>query len=68
MLNCNTGSFDGMLSNGMYTGFFMTGQFSGPLGADYNGTTFSFVNGTWNLAVPGAGNCIGTWGANYTDQ
>lgn len=68
MLNCNSGAFDGMLSNGMYTGFFMTGSFDGPLAADYNGTTFAFVNGTWNLAVPNEGNCVGTWSASYTDQ
>ncbi len=68
-LNCNTGVFTGTLSNGMYSGFlFLNGTFSGPLTSDYNGTTFSFVNGMWNLTVPGQGSCPGTWTANYTEQ
>jgi hypothetical protein len=66
-LNCNTGVFSGSLTNGMYSGFiFLNGSFSGPLGSQYNGTTFSFVNGTWLLSVPGEGSCPGTWTANYS--
>lgn len=66
-LNCNTGVFQGNLSNGMYSGFvFITGTFSGPLDATYNSTTLSFVNGTWLLTVPGQGSCPGTWTANYS--
>jgi hypothetical protein len=67
-LNCNSGTFTGMLSNGMWMGFFQSGPFSGPLMADYNGNTSTFENGTWNLTVPGAGNCPGTWTATYTEQ
>lgn len=63
-LNCNSGVFTGMLSNGSYSGFFMMGSFSGPLNSQYNGNTFSFVDGTWNLTVPGQGTCVGIWSAN----
>jgi hypothetical protein len=66
-LNCNSGTFNGSLTDGGYSGFiFLTGSFSGPLTADYNGMTFSFVNGVWNLTVPGQGTCPGTWTASYT--
>jgi hypothetical protein len=65
-LNCNTGTFSGSLTDGGYTGLGMMGMFNGPLSSGYDGTTFTFVNGTWNLYVPGAGNCIGDWTANYT--
>jgi len=69
MLNCNTGVFTGTLSNGMYSGFlFLNGTFSGPLNSQYNGTTFSFVDGTWLLTVPGEGACPGTWSANYASD
>jgi hypothetical protein len=65
-LNCNSGVFQGSLTNGMYSGFlFINGTFSGPLDSQYNGTTFSFVDGTWLLTVPGEGSCPGTWTANY---
>jgi hypothetical protein len=66
-LDCGTGKFTGSLTNGTYTGFLLlNGTFMGPLTSDYNGTTFSFVNGTWLLTVPGQGSCPGTWSANYT--
>lgn len=73
-LNCNSGTFSGTLTNGTYMGtgiwalFFMNGTFNGPLTADYNGSTFAFENGTWDLKVPGIGDCPGTWTATYTDQ
>ncbi|MGH7439366.1 MAG: hypothetical protein ACRENE_27070 [Polyangiaceae bacterium] len=67
-LKCGSGVFTGTLSNGSYTGFFMTGSFSGPLDSQYNGTTYSFVDGTWNLTVPGQGTCCGIWSANLQDQ
>jgi hypothetical protein len=73
-LDCNTGTFTGTLSMGSYnpTGiwaaFIEGGTFMGPLTADYNGTTSTFENGTWNLTVPGYGRCPGTWTATYTDQ
>jgi hypothetical protein len=66
-LNCNSGTFKGDLTGGMYSGFiFIAGTFMGPLTADYNGTTASFVNGAWNLTVPGQGTCPGTWTASYS--
>jgi hypothetical protein len=66
-LDCNSGLFKGSLTGGMYSGFlFINGTFSGPLDSQYNGATFSFVNGTWLLTVPGEGSCPGTWTANYT--
>jgi hypothetical protein len=73
-LNCNSGVFKGNLTNGMYSGFlFINGTFSGPLDSQYNGTTFTFVDGSWLLTVPGEGSCPGTWTAAYagdagTDQ
>jgi hypothetical protein len=73
-LNCNSGNFTGMLTMGTYTPtgiwsvFIQPGTFSGPLTADYNGTTATFTNGQWLLTVPGAGTCPGTWTATYTEQ
>jgi len=65
-LNCNSGVFNGTLTKGTYSGFlFINGTFSGPLNSQYNGTTFSFVDGSWQLTVPGEGTCPGTWSANY---
>jgi len=65
-LDCNSGVFNGTLTNGKYSGFiFINGTFSGPLDSQYNGTTFSFVNGSWLLTVPGEGSCPGTWTADY---
>jgi hypothetical protein len=63
-LNCNSGEFMGMLSNGSYTGFGMTGTFGGPLNSQYNGANSAFVDGKWQLTVPGQGCCTGIWSAN----
>ncbi len=63
-LNCNSGMFTGMLSNGSYTGFGMTGTFGGPLDSQYNGSNSAFVDGKWQLTVPGQGCCTGIWSAN----
>jgi hypothetical protein len=72
-LNCNSGVFDGLLSNGGY--YFLAlpgatgpanGSFSGPLDSKYgpdDAGTYSFLNGTWNLTVPGQGYCPGIWSA-----
>jgi hypothetical protein len=68
MLNCNTGTFSGALSDGGYTGLGMMGAFSGPLSSGYDGTNFTFVDGTWALNVPMYGTCVGIWTANYGDQ
>jgi hypothetical protein len=69
-LDCATGAFTGALSNGTYNVFFgiFTGSFDGPLTSEYNGTTFSFVNGTWSLTVPGEGYCQGQWNADFTGE
>jgi hypothetical protein len=69
-LDCATGKFTGSLTNGTYSVFFslFTGSFEGPLTSDYNGKTFSFVNGSWSLTIPGEGYCPGSWSANYVDQ
>lgn len=66
-LDCSTGAFTGALSDGTYNVFFglFTGSFDGPLTSEYNGTTFSFVNGTWSLTVPGEGYCQGQWNADF---
>jgi len=66
-LDCASGSFTGALSGGRYSVFFglITGTFDGPLTSDYNGKTFSFVNGGWSLTVPGEGYCQGQWSASY---
>ncbi len=66
-LDCSTGVFTGALSNGTYNVFFglFTGSFDGPLTSEYNGTTFSFVNGIWSLTVPGEGYCQGQWNADF---
>jgi hypothetical protein len=66
-LNCSTGEFTGNLSGGMYSGF-VSGSFNGPLDGCYDGKTSSFIDGTWNLAVPKYGNCVGIWSANFTEQ
>jgi hypothetical protein len=65
-LNCNSGAFNGSLAQGTYTGFGMTGSFSGPVIADYDGKNSAFVNGQWDLTIPGQGTCVGIWTANYT--
>jgi hypothetical protein len=69
-LECGSGQFTGALTMGTYSVFFgiFTGDFAGPLTSDYNGTTFSFVNGTWELAIAGEGTCPGTWTANYVGE
>jgi len=72
-LNCNSGVFVGNLSNGAFMDDgpvkLISGTFGGPLSSQYNGTTFSFVDGQWLLTVPGEGRCKGTWSASYgSDQ
>jgi hypothetical protein len=69
-LECASGQFTGSLSNGTYSVFFglFMGAFNGPLTSEYNGTSFSFVNGTWALSIPGEGYCPGTWTANYVGE
>jgi len=65
-LNCHSGMFTGMLNNGSYSGFGMNGTFSGPLTSLYgldDAGTYSFIEGKWNLAVPGQGTCDGIWSA-----
>jgi hypothetical protein len=66
-LDCASGLFTGMLANGTYSVFFglLTGTFDGPLTSDYNGKTFSFVDGVWSLTIPGEGYCQGQWNADY---
>jgi hypothetical protein len=68
-LECGSGQFTGALTAGTYSllGIF-TGGFAGPLTSDYNGTSFSFVNGTWELVIAGEGTCPGTWTANYVGE
>lgn len=68
-LDCDTGAFQGSLTNGMYSGFlFLNRTFSSPLDSEYNAATFSFVDGTWLLTVPGEGTCPGTWTASYASD
>jgi hypothetical protein len=68
-LDCNTGWFTGMLTNGTFMGWLIiNGTFNGPLGACYNGATSSFVNGTWVMYIVDQagkpiGTCPGTWSA-----
>jgi hypothetical protein len=66
-LDCSTGVFTGALTGGTYNAFLIfTGTFDGPLTSEYNGQTFSFVNGGWSLTIPGEGYCQGQWSADYT--
>jgi hypothetical protein len=65
-LDCGSGTFNGALSGGMYNLFnIFTGPFEGPLTSQYSGASFSFVDGTWSLTIPGEGYCPGTWTASY---
>lgn len=67
VVDCGTGAFTGQLTNGTYSLYiFASGTFSSPLAADYDATTSSFVNGTWQLDVAGQGTCVGSWMAGYT--
>ena len=68
-LECACGQFTGALTAGTYSllGIF-TGGFAGPLTSDYNGTSFSFVDGTWALVIAGEGTCPGTWTAHYVGE
>lgn len=67
-LDCSSGLFTGSLTGGTYSVFFglFSGTFNGPLMSDYNGTSFSFVDGTWSLTIPGEGYCQGQWNASYS--
>jgi hypothetical protein len=69
-LQCASGQFTGSLTMGTYSVFFgiFSGDFAGPLTSEYNGKTFSFVNGTWELAIANEGTCPGTWTANYVGE
>jgi hypothetical protein len=67
-LDCGTKHFDGALLNGVYSGLFViNGMFDGPLTADYDAPTASFVNGKWELheLTSSFGTCTGTWFANW---
>ncbi len=74
MLNCGEGVFTGSLTNGDYglnlgTGMPVSGPgntFNGPFDSDYDGTTATFVNGTWSMTIANEGTCSGTWTAAYT--
>ena len=55
----------GMLKNGTVVYLGVTHDFSGPLTADYDPKTVSFVNGTWMITETGTGKSTGsgTWTA-----
>jgi hypothetical protein len=64
-LNCTTRKLEGAaLENGHYlVGVFLL-PFEGPLNADYDTLTMSFVNGTWDVKAPNATyGGFGTWNA-----
>jgi len=48
-LDCTTKKFEAELVNGWYDAFGLRFFFHGPLLADYNKVTHTFVNGTWNV-------------------
>jgi hypothetical protein len=56
-MSCSTGGTGGGKGGGMQTG--TGGQFGGPLTANYNTSTLSFVNGTWNGSEALVG--MGVW-------
>jgi hypothetical protein len=56
-MSCSTGGTGGGKGGGMLTG--TGGQFGGPLTANYNTNTLSFVNGTWNGSEALVG--MGVW-------
>jgi len=75
MLNCSQGIFTGSLTNGDYglatssSGMPLSGPgntFMGPFNSNYDGTTATFVGGTWSMAIAGEGTCSGSWTAAYT--
>ena len=64
-LNCTTRKLEGAaLKNGNYlVGIFVL-PFEGPLTADYDTLTMSFVNGTWDVKEPNPiYGGFGTWNA-----
>lgn len=68
MLNCATLKLEGgMLKNGKVTISGITYMFEGPLTADYDPKTVSFVNGAWNIKqVPTPSSTgSGTWTATH---
>jgi hypothetical protein len=56
-MSCSTGGTGGGKGGGMQTG--TGGQFGGPLTANYNTNTLSFVNGTWSGSEALVG--MGVW-------
>jgi hypothetical protein len=72
-LNCSAGAFTGALTNGDYGldfgGMPVSGPgntFQGPFDSMYDGTTATFVDGTWSMSIAGEGTCAGSWTAAYT--
>jgi hypothetical protein len=56
----------GQVQNGKVTVSGLVFHFVGPLTADYDPQTVSFVNGTWNIKEPtGPGTGSGTWQATH---
>jgi hypothetical protein len=79
-LDCSTKTFTGTLTGGYCVGPCVglnEGKFSGPVHGSYDGATFSFTSGTWELteegsdqavafAFGGSGNWSATWVAEGT--
>jgi hypothetical protein len=67
-LNCTTLKLEnGLIKNGSVTVTGITYMFEGPLAADYDPKTTSFVNGTWNIKqipMPSSSG-MGTWTAQH---
>ncbi len=66
-LNCQSGAFTGMLSEGKAISLgVLEYDFGGPLAAHYDHANAELVEGSWSLTVAQtAGACIGTWSAKY---
>jgi hypothetical protein len=66
-LDCDTLKFDAKIVNGTYIIGVLPFGFEGPLIADYDKQTHTFINGTWNVtepAYPTAGGS-GTWTVQF---
>jgi hypothetical protein len=66
-LDCNTLKLEmGQIQNGKVTVTTLTFPFAGPIAADYDPISTSFINGTWNVKqTNGPSTGMGTWSAAH---
>lgn len=66
MLDCSTRKFTGRLENGFYDIATVHYLFEGPISADYDKQTHSFVNGLWSVKEPADTTMVAGGGGTWT--